>query len=389
MPKFQDKNDKRTARQEVVIFDYLTVSTNAIGKCWLTMMQTNADSQFQLHSLEYKSTLSNVKWTRTRAIKRPLFILFVTYRLSMQHVLRRLKGRSDQPITMQTETCLAGSDVYYMHFCHSLYLQQFKSSVKKINLSNIARYFDHTLHALAERKTLSAAKLIVVPTRRLANELETIGVGADKIRVIGNPIPATGDSSTMSTIKGVCPPTIKDEGRLLFVAAGQFQRKGLHKLIQALAAITDGPALTILGGSKTDLAEVETWVKSANICSDRVTILGKVPNVTDYMRSHGALIVASDYEVMPMIMLEALSTGCIILSTPVGGTDEMVEDGHNGLLAAGFEVEDIIRLIDMFRTLDLTQRERMRELSLKKAAKFSAQEFGKSWSDVIKEVRTN
>ena len=43
-------------------------------------------------------------------------------------------------------------------------------------------------------------------------------------------------------------------------------------------------------------------------------------------------VLASDFEALPISLVEALSCGRPCVATGVGGVSEIVEDGHNGLL---------------------------------------------------------
>lgn len=53
----------------------------------------------------------------------------------------------------------------------------------------------------------------------------------------------------------------------------------------------------------------------------------------DYLAGMDCLAMTSRYEAMPYVMLEALSAGVPLVSTPVGGTDEAIEHGVTGYVA--------------------------------------------------------
>jgi len=66
----------------------------------------------------------------------------------------------------------------------------------------------------------------------------------------------------------------------------------------------------------------------------RIDFLGQVAHsdVIPLRRAHFATIVASQYETGSYSVQEAMSLGCPIIATAVGGIPELIEDRRNGLL---------------------------------------------------------
>jgi glycosyltransferase involved in cell wall biosynthesis len=65
-----------------------------------------------------------------------------------------------------------------------------------------------------------------------------------------------------------------------------------------------------------------------------VTFLGSVPNdaMMDELSRASMLVLCSKQEVAPMIISEAMAAGKPVVTTPAGGSAEMVEDGKSGLV---------------------------------------------------------
>lgn len=357
---------------EVHVFDYLTIPTNAIGKCYLALMAEMTDTHFVLHSVLASGTTPNVTWHRVRAIRRPLAALFVTYRWSVRRKWRNVSSSA----VIQSETALASAGIYYMHFCHSLYAEEHWKSMSKWSLREWLRLFDHLLHARQERRTLREAQWIVVPTRRLASELIQVGAPENRIRVIPNPAPVHAPSISSLPI---------DDPYMVFIAAGQFKRKGLLALLSAIAQHKPAWKLLVVGGVASEIHMGRRWARSLDV-EHRVQFIGSVENVHPYLAHSLALVVASTYEVMPMIMLEALTEGTIILSTPVGGTDEMIENGETGFIATGYLVEDIVDLFVQYESLDTRRLREMKDNARERSTHFSRKEFGDRWRALLDEV---
>lgn len=77
-----------------------------------------------------------------------------------------------------------------------------------------------------------------------------------------------------------------------------------------------------------------------------VKILGAKNNVADYLACADYFLLSSDWEGLPLAMLEAMSMGCIPISTPAGGVVDVIKDGVNGLLCPTFDTDDYHKTIE-------------------------------------------
>lgn len=76
-----------------------------------------------------------------------------------------------------------------------------------------------------------------------------------------------------------------------------------------------------------------------------IKILGVKQNVGDYLACADYFTLSSLYEGLPLSLLEAMSMGCIPISTPAGGVVDVIRDGENGLLSPTFETDDFYNTI--------------------------------------------
>lgn len=79
--------------------------------------------------------------------------------------------------------------------------------------------------------------------------------------------------------------------------------------------------------------------------TDYVKILGAKQNVGDYLACSDYFVLSSLYEGLPLSLLEAMSMGCIPISTPAGGVNDVIRDGENGLLSPTFDTNDYYNTI--------------------------------------------
>jgi glycosyltransferase involved in cell wall biosynthesis len=104
----------------------------------------------------------------------------------------------------------------------------------------------------------------------------------------------------------------------------------------------------------------------------RVTLLGQQPfsALASLRRQSMVTVICSRYENAPRALIEAMSLGCPIVATRVGGIPEIVRDGVDGLLHRGGDSEDLAAKIVAL----LTNPAQAAELGRSAAAR-SEQEF--------------
>lgn len=130
------------------------------------------------------------------------------------------------------------------------------------------------------------------------------------------------------------PPATAPRGGGILVCASWDHMKGIHYLVGAFgrlhAAGTRVP-LTILGPGHT--AETVLAAFPADL-RPFVTVIAKLPEdeVMAQYRRHDLLLWTSTYEGFGLVLLEAMSQGLPIVTTPVGAATSLVRDGVNGLV---------------------------------------------------------
>jgi L-malate glycosyltransferase len=74
---------------------------------------------------------------------------------------------------------------------------------------------------------------------------------------------------------------------------------------------------------------------------ERVALLGERNDVYDVLRAMDILLICSDHEGIPMVMLEAMALGVAVVARKVGGMPEVIQDGVNGILVPSESPEDL------------------------------------------------
>lgn len=176
-----------------------------------------------------------------------------------------------------------------------------------------------TIRSVAAR----AADMIFVPSHYLARIVEAWGVPASRIKVIHNGMVAADDVADAQP----------HEPGLIVTVARLVAWKGVDHLIAAVAqlAATQPRAHLLVLGDGPERARLESLAAST---PGLVTFAGHVPRseVHRQLARAEAFVLASAYEGLPHVVLEAMSEGCPAVAAGAGGTPEVIRDGVDGLL---------------------------------------------------------
>lgn len=76
-----------------------------------------------------------------------------------------------------------------------------------------------------------------------------------------------------------------------------------------------------------------------------IKILGAKQNVADYLACSDYFVLSSNWEGLPISLLESMSIGCIPISTPAGGVVDVIRNGENGFLCPSFDADDFYYMV--------------------------------------------
>lgn len=101
-------------------------------------------------------------------------------------------------------------------------------------------------------------------------------------------------------------------------------------------------------GSGTLFDKIKEIIEKDQILKNRTTLLKYVPHkdIPYYMNQIKVFILLTRSEGLPNTILEALASGCIVLTTNVGGIPDIVKNGETGFLLQGkLELKNIAKHI--------------------------------------------
>jgi glycosyltransferase involved in cell wall biosynthesis len=368
------------------VFDYLVTPTNPAGGCHLRLLRALAtEHQFTVFSVQFENPDPNrIEWVRIPAPIRPLALLFITFHLlaPLYYLLYRLRKRTRFDLVQMVESNLSFGDVCYAHFCHTTYLKEHWREAKPTGLRGFFRKLDHTLHALMERIAFRRAQKIVVPSQGLAKEISrAFPFAARKMQVISNAVdvdrlgrPASFDRNGFRSEFGFGT----QDAVFLFAALGQFERKGLPLLLEALKDADSGRTkLMVVGGEPDLVASYKDKARRLGL-NGAVVFTGMRSDVRPYLWSADAFVLPSSYETFSLVAYEAAAAGLPVIAPRLNGIEELVREGENGY-AINRTREQVVSALKNFTVLPEERRAEMGRCASAAAAEYNPAEFERKW----------
>ena len=208
---------------------------------------------------------------------------------------------------------------------------------------------DRWLYLDAERALARwSGSRVVVPSEAVADyALRHIRLPAERVHVVPNGVDAESFAPAADRVS---------TGDVRAVWLGLLAPvKRLDLLLDAVARV---PGLTLAIAGDGPLRDAVRCRIDELGLSERVTMLGSVPDPAPVLRAADLFVLTSAAENCPLSLLQAMATGLPVVTTAVGGIPEVVRDGVDGLLCpAGDEGALVTALSAM--VADGIRRERM------------------------------
>lgn len=139
------------------------------------------------------------------------------------------------------------------------------------------------------------------------------------------------------------------ESRLVVHVGNIRPHKGHSTLIEAavrLKALGVQVSIVSIGGEKHpgDLDRVRRQAERAGV-SGYIRFLGRRADALGFIAAADIFVNASDFEGMPIAVMEAMAVGTPIVATAVGGVPELIKNGVNGVLVDSGDPESLAEAI--------------------------------------------
>lgn len=139
--------------------------------------------------------------------------------------------------------------------------------------------------------------------------------------------------------------------------------KRVELILESLEFVKSKVKWTHIGGGFL-LESLRSRVQCLNMDNVHVDLLGEVPpiKVQEYYKQFPVdlFLNVSEYEGVPVSIMEALSAGIPVYASNVGGTSEIVDDSVGRLFNASIAPRELAALLDEFNSLDKISKAMLR-----------------------------
>ena len=229
-------------------------------------------------------------------------------------------------------------------------------------------FFKRIIYSLVERAMLNfTAHVLCVSEYDKALAEKWFLSKSPKLSTVHNGIEDIGKT----LIRDFCHDEFKRHLNLIMV--GRFAvPKEQMQLIKAVEKINkeypNSIILTLVGAG--ELFEAAEQYVNKHGLKDMISLLGERTDITELLVQNDVFCLISNYEGLPISIIEAMRAGLTVIASDVGGNNELVKDGVNGFLVERGNSEQLVERISFL----LEHREILRELG-QKSREFYLKEF--------------
>lgn len=209
-------------------------------------------------------------------------------------------------------------------YTEELFIKESRRSFKYTIFSFIYKAIIFLLYARADA--------IVSVSESLARHLKKFFlIDNKKIKVIY--VPVNSKEILMQSRKEICEDGHKNNLPCVGTLSRLSFEKGINFLLEAFSDLLKSidARLIIIGEGKEEKG-LKKMARDLKI-EDKVTFLGWLKNPYNYLRKIDVFVLASLWEGFPTVVVESMLCEVPVVATrSVGGVQELIEDGMNGLL---------------------------------------------------------
>jgi len=236
----------------------------------------------------------------------------------------------------------------------------------------------HTLHNIAQKEVDALGKIVhylafhlggVIPVS-ISQEVARTVKKLYKVRtlIIYNGIPTRHFKSAEETRSIWRKKEGIKNSEVVFLHIGRFSPQKNHRLLieafaQAMMKRSDLKLLLVGDGElRPDIKKI---VKEKQL-EQNIHFLGLRQDISELLSACDIFILSSDWEGVPMTILESMAAGKPVIATAVGGVPELVEDSITGLLVPPQDIQALSKAMVKLAN-DSSLREEMGKEGRKRA----------------------
>jgi len=165
----------------------------------------------------------------------------------------------------------------------------------------------------------------------------------------------------------------------------RYRIKGLDNMIRAFALATyrcPDLKLDIAGnGGEESMGKMRQLATDLRV-ADAVNFLGFKEDVAAEMESHSMLVVPSRSEGFGMVVIEAMASGCPVISYALSGPSEIIKDGVDGILVENQNIDKLAEAICKLAESSSLRKELGRN-GIRSVERFSLENIVNKWETIL------
>ena len=183
-----------------------------------------------------------------------------------------------------------------------------------------------------------------------------------------------------------CAPVFDPESKTILSIGHLVPNKGFHRAVRLAAMVLkDRPDWNwMICGEGPERKNLEAMILAEGL-QDRVLLPGLEKDLKKLYRKAGMMVMTSDLEGLPMVLLEGKAHGLPLVAFDImTGPSEIIRDGVDGFLVSPFNLERMAQRISGL----MDQRElrmRMAESTIQNLEVFSEETIVHSWEKLLKQ----
>lgn len=168
--------------------------------------------------------------------------------------------------------------------------------------------------------------ILIVQSKTMKDEFKKyIKIERSKLKIFYNPI-------DLNLIENKLKEKVNNDGsKINLLSVGRLEDVKNHlKMLEIFQYLDQEKYMLNIVGNGKNYQKIKDKIKELNL-EKNIKLLGFSDNPYKYMKSSDILLITSDREALPNVVLEANACGCYVLALDCpGGIKEIIEDEKNG-----------------------------------------------------------
>lgn len=193
--------------------------------------------------------------------------------------------------------------------------------------------------AVLGRLNLRIPRVLAANSRVAIGNAVALGVPAARLHLLPNVL----------DVEQFTPDGRSEQTSINLLAVGRLvEQKRMDRVLDVVARVRERTGQTVkarIVGDGPLRSQLETQAATLGLSPDVVEFKGAVADMRPYYQAADLLLLTSDWEGTPNVVLEAMAAGLPVVATKAGGVPDIIEHGQTGFLAATEDVDSLTEFV--------------------------------------------